>query len=130
MKRTVNVWLFVACMVVMVIAFGVVNAGIVSNTEALQQEYHSVNKTLTDLKNEKQELQEELDTVGTDAFVERQARDQYDYMMPDELRFVISFPEEAEEPSVILHQRGFFCLFIQFHCKNEPLWWLNNIQMG
>ncbi|MBE5815427.1 MAG: hypothetical protein E7320_09535 [Clostridiales bacterium] len=100
MKRTVNVWLFVACMVVMVIAFGVVNAGIVSNTEALQQEYRSVNKTLTDLKNEKQELQEELDTVGTDAFVERQARDQYDYMMPDELRFVISFPEEAEEPSL------------------------------
>jgi len=99
-KRTVNVWLFVACMVVMVIAFGVVNAGIVSNTEALQQEYRSVNKTLTDLKNEKQELQEELDTVGTDAFVERQARDQYDYMMPDELRFVISFPEEAEEPSL------------------------------
>jgi cell division protein FtsB len=56
---------------------------------------------VSDLKNTKQELEEELDTIDTDAFVERQARDEYDYMMPDELRFVITFPdEETEEPSL------------------------------
>lgn len=101
MRRSISIWFFAVCMTAMVIAFGVVNAGIVSSTDAINREYQNVNKTLTDLKNERQELQEELDTVGTDAFVERQARDQYDYMMPDELRFVISFPdEEAEQPSL------------------------------
>ena len=46
-------------------------------------------------------LEAEEETVGTDAFVEQQARDVYDFMMPDELRFVISFPDEQEsDPSL------------------------------
>ncbi len=101
MKKTVNVWFFVACMAAMVIAFFVVNADISKNTKTVNADYQNVNRQLTDLKTEKQALKEELETVGTDAFIERQARDQYDYMMPDELRFVISFPEEENnDPSL------------------------------
>lgn len=101
MKKTMNLWLYVICMVLMVVAFGVVNAGIVSNSEDIKREHNIANKRVSDLKNTKQELQNELDMVDTDAFVERQARDEYDYMMPDELRFVISFPdEETTEPSL------------------------------
>ena len=101
MKKTINVWFFIACMAVMVAAFIVVNAGISENTKLVNAAYQNTNLELTDLKNEKQALKEELETVGTDAFVERQARDQYDYMMPDELRFVISFPdEENNDPSL------------------------------
>lgn len=101
MKKTMNLWLFMAIMVLMVVAFGIVNARIVSDTEDIQRQHNIANKKVSDLKNVKQELEDELDTVDTDAFVERQARDEYDYMMPDELRFVISFPdEENKEPSL------------------------------
>lgn len=100
-KKTMNLWLFMAIMVLMVVAFGIVNARIVSDTEDIQRQHNIANKKVSDLKNVKQELEDELDTVDTDAFVERQARDEYDYMMPDELRFVISFPdEENKEPSL------------------------------
>lgn len=101
MKKTMNLWLFMAIMVLMVVAFGIVNARIVSDTEDIQRQHNIANKKVSDLKNVKQDLEDELDTIDTDAFVERQARDEYDYMMPDELRFVISFPdEEAQEPSL------------------------------
>ena len=101
MKKTMNLWLFMAIMVLMVVAFGVVNARIVSDTEDIQRQHNIANKKVSDLKNVKQDLEDELDTIDTDAFVERQARDEYDYMMPDELRFVISFPdEETQEPSL------------------------------
>ena len=101
MKKTVSIWFFAACMVLMIVAFGVVNTRIAISADALDREFRDIDRQLSDLKNEKQSLQEELETVGTDAFVERQARDQYDYMMPDELRFVISFPdEETEDPSL------------------------------
>lgn len=101
MKKTMNLWLFMAIMVMMVVAFGIVNARIVSDTEDIQRQHNIANKKVSDLKNVKQDLEDELDTIDTDAFVERQARDEYDYMMPDELRFVISFPdEETQEPSL------------------------------
>lgn len=101
MKKTMNLWLFMAIMVLMVVAFGIVNARIVSDTEDIQRQHNIANKKVSDLKNVKQGLEDELDTIDTDAFVERQARDEYDYMMPDELRFVISFPdEETQEPSL------------------------------
>lgn len=101
MKKTMNLWLFMAIMVLMVVAFGIVNARIVSDTEDIQRQHNIANKKVSDLKNVKQDLEDELDTIDTDAFVERQARDEYDYMMPDELRFVISFPdEETQEPSL------------------------------
>lgn len=101
MRGSFNGWLFAIGMVAMVIVFVVVNVNIISETEMLEQECVSVNRSIMDLKAENQALTKELDTVGTDAFIERQARDNYDYMMPDELRFVISFPdEEADQPSL------------------------------
>ncbi len=101
MRGSFNGWLFAIGMVAMVIVFVVVNVNIISETEILEQECVSVNRSIMDLKAENQALTKELDTVGTDAFIERQARDNYDYMMPDELRFVISFPdEEADQPSL------------------------------
>ena len=58
---------------------------------------------LTELQGEQADLKTQLETVGTDAFIENQARTMYGYMMPDEIRFVITNPEalygEDEIPS-------------------------------
>lgn len=36
------------------------------------------------------QIRQQLDTVGTEAFIERTARREYGYMMPGEARFVVS----------------------------------------
>ncbi|MBR2923964.1 MAG: septum formation initiator family protein [Clostridia bacterium] len=101
MRRTVNLWVFVACMVVMIVFFCCINLNIAGSINSLKNDHRQKTMELADLKNKQDELEAEEDTVGTDAFVEQQARDVYDFMMPDELRFVISFPDEQEsDPSL------------------------------
>lgn len=46
------------------------------------------------LEKEKSTLRETLDAMGTDAFIENLARTVYGYMKADEIRFVITNPEE------------------------------------
>ena len=63
----------------------------------------SIAQSLTELQGEQADLKTQLETVGTAAFIENQARTMYGYMMPDEIRFVITNPEalygEDEIPS-------------------------------
>lgn len=94
MRRTVNLWAFIACMVVMVLFFCFININIAGSIGDIKENHLEATRELADLTNKQDELEAEEKTVGTDAFVEQQARDLYDFMMPDELRFVINFPEE------------------------------------
>lgn len=50
------------------------------------------------------QIRQQLETVGTEAFIERTARREYGYMMPGEARFVVTnLPEQAElEPELPL----------------------------
>lgn len=44
---------------------------------------------ISDLENEKTQLESTLATADSEAFIENQARTKYDYMMPNEIRFKI-----------------------------------------
>ncbi len=94
MRRTMNLWVFIACIVLMVLFFCCVNIGIAGSINNVKTNYQQTSMELVDLTNQQDALEAEEETVGTDAFVEQQARDEYDFMMPDELRFVITFPDE------------------------------------
>ena len=48
---------------------------------------------LAELQNDQAALKDTLASVGSDAYIENQARTVYGYMMPDEIRLVISNPE-------------------------------------
>ena len=56
-------------------------------------QYQMACVTSNDLEVEQNKLKATLDTVNTDAFIEKQARTLYDYMNPDEIRIVITNPE-------------------------------------
>lgn len=96
MRRTVNIWVFLGLMVAMVLFFCCVNIGIASSIKDVKANHQQATMELADLNNQQDALEAEEETVGTDEFVEQQARDLYDFMMPDELRFVITFPEEQD----------------------------------
>lgn len=96
MRRSVNLWFFLGLMVVMVLFFCCVNIGIASSIKDVKDNHRQATMELSDLNNQQDALEAEEETVGTDEFVEQQARDLYDFMMPDELRFVITFPEEQD----------------------------------
>ena len=101
MRRTVNLWVFLAFVAAMVLFFCCVNISIARSISDVKDNHQQATMELADLNNKQDRLEAEEETVGTDAFVEQQARDAYDFMMPDELRFVITFPEESEnEPSL------------------------------
>lgn len=79
-------------------------SGTLSQTiDELNDTYDQTQMRLTQLQGDQADLKTQLETVGTDAFIENQARTMYGYMMPDEIRFVITNPEalygEDEIPS-------------------------------
>ncbi len=103
MQRKISIWVVGACMLLMILIFGITNASIAADIQKINDEKAVVDQNCTDLINTKSELEDELELAGTDAFIEQYARDNYDCMMEGELRFVISFPEEnagGNEPSL------------------------------
>lgn len=74
---------------VFLVASSQVNAGIHETEEKLSQK----RVALTQAQTENIQLQDLLEAVGTDSFIENQARTMYGYMKPDEIRFVITNPE-------------------------------------
>lgn len=95
MQRKVSIWVVIACILLMILVFGITNASIAADIQKIKDEKATVDQNCTDLINTKTELENELELAGTDAFIEQYARDYYDCMMEGELRFVISFPEET-----------------------------------
>ena len=75
------------------IAFFWVSSRLSDHLEATDQQYQQAVATNNTLETQQNKLKNTLATVNTDAFIETQARTRYDYMMPDEIRIVITNPE-------------------------------------
>lgn len=105
MRRTVNIWWVIAVIACVFVAFFWYSSKLSETIEELQDTVEQGNVRLAALQAENAQLEAELKTADTDAFVENQARNEYGYMMPDEIRFVITGTDteenqnEAEVPS-------------------------------
>ena len=93
MRRTVNIWLLIAAFACVLAVFFWYSSTLTSALDELKTARDDSQLRLNELQTEQAELEAMLDTVGTDAFIENQARTMYGYMMPDEIRFVITNPE-------------------------------------
>ena len=93
MHRTINIWIVVVVCICALAAFGWYNRSLNASLEELDAAYDSAKVRLTQMQGEQAELEVQAQTVGTDSFVENQARTLYGYIMPDEVRFVIDNPE-------------------------------------
>jgi len=104
LRKTLNIWwviVFVACVLA---AFFMYSNKLADEIDAMQDILEEEKVKLTEMHAANTELENELKSAGTEAFIENQARDQYGFMMPDEIRFVISNPhaqndDGAEIPS-------------------------------
>lgn len=92
-RRDVRLWPVLAIMsclfAVFLVASSQVNVGIRETEEKLSQQ----RVILTKAQTENSELTDLLEAVGTDSFIENQARTMFGYMKQDELRLVITNPE-------------------------------------
>lgn len=93
MRKSVSFWPILAILAVMLGGFLWSSSQISGSINQVEAKYDQGRVKLTQLQNEQSGLKETLDIVGTDAFVENQARTMYGYMKPDEVRFVITNPE-------------------------------------
>lgn len=93
MHRTMRLWVLIGVSACLIICFAVYSSGLRKSTDELNAMYEAGKLRLTSLQNEQADLKTMLDLAGTDAFIENQARTLYGYMMPDEIRFVITNPE-------------------------------------
>lgn len=93
MRRTMNIWLLIAISACVLTAFFCYSGSLSATIDDLNDMYDRGQMRLAELQGEQADLKSMLETVGTDAFIENQARTMYGYMMPDEIRFVITNPE-------------------------------------
>ena len=103
MRKTMNIWVLIAMSACVLVAFFWYSGTLSQTIDELNDTYDQTQMRLTQLQGDQADLKTQLETVGTDAFIENQARTMYGYMMPDEIRFVITNPEalygEDEIPS-------------------------------
>lgn len=78
---------------VIILAFTVLYISKNNTMKELEQQYFEAVSYRQYLENKENNLQNTLATMGTDSFIENQARTLYGYMKSDELRFVITNPE-------------------------------------
>ncbi len=93
MRRTMNVWTLIGVLACVLVAFFWYNGKLTGSINELDTAYGQGKVRLADLQNEQAELKTTLEAVGSDSFIENQARTMYGYMMPNEIRFVITNPE-------------------------------------
>ena len=89
--RIVTVFIVLAVMILAFTVFYIVKQ---NTMEELDDQYAQALSYHQYLENKENDLRSTLSTMGTDSFVENQARTLYGYMKSDELRFVITNPEE------------------------------------
>lgn len=105
MRRTVNIWWVIAIFACVLTAFFWYSSKLNTTIAELEDRLERDTVRLAALEAENADLEAVLKTVGTDAFVETQARNEYSYMMPDEIRFIITGQDgqyqqdQAEVPS-------------------------------
>lgn len=93
MRKTMNVWVLILTSAFVLVGFFWYGGTLSSTISELDAAYGDAKVRLSELENMQEDLKDTLETVGTDAFIENQARTMYGYMMPDEIRFVITNPE-------------------------------------
>lgn len=98
-----NIWVVIVVCACIMVAFLGYSSSLSDTLEELNAAHDDSQLRLSALQNEQAELQETIAVADTDAFIENQARTKHGYMMPDEIRFVISDPEvlygDEEVPS-------------------------------
>ena len=95
MRRTMNIWWLIGILACLLAAFFWYSSKLTDTIAELQGVIDTANVRLAALQAENAELEATLKSAGTDAFVENQARNEYGYMMPDEIRFVISSQDDS-----------------------------------
>lgn len=93
MRRSIRIWPVLAIIGCMLAAFLWSSSQVTGAIKQVDDMYKQSRVKLTQLQNEQASLKETLELVGTEAFIENQARTLYGYMKPDEIRFVITNPE-------------------------------------
>jgi len=97
MGRKVITWRgMVVISAVFLLAFGCVMYGSLSSRSAMEAQYAKQQETIVQMQQEVSELKSELARVGTDGYVENEARERYDYIMDGEMRFEFSDPDKLE----------------------------------
>lgn len=101
MRRTVNVWVIIVAFACVLVGFFWLSHVSDKQLEELKNIVDDNSLRISSMENKQTELESTLAIAGTEAFIENQARTLYGYMMPDEIRFVISDHEalygDAEE---------------------------------
>ena len=95
MRRTINIWWIIAVFAVVLGLFSWYNSKLTATITELEGVVEASTVRLNQLQAQNTQLQATLKSVGTDAFIENQARSEYGYMMPDEIRFLISGADSA-----------------------------------
>ena len=93
MRRTVNIWVLIGALFCVLVAFFCMSSSLSRSIGELDDAYGQRKARLAELQNDQAALKDTLASVGSDAYIENQARTVYGYMMPDEIRLVISNPE-------------------------------------
>ena len=93
MRRRVGLFPVLAVLACVTIAFLWVSSKLDNSIADVNQQYQQLVVVSNSLETEQNTLKETLASANTDAFIENQARTLYDYMKPDEIRFVITNPE-------------------------------------
>lgn len=97
LRRTISIWWVVGVIACVLVAFFSYSNKLSGEIDTLQKMLEQEKIKLAEMRSENAELEAELNNAGTEAFVENQARDLYGYMMPDEIRFVLTNPHTESE---------------------------------
>ncbi|HNW87125.1 MAG TPA: septum formation initiator family protein [Candidatus Limiplasma sp.] len=93
MRKRVGLYPVLAILGCLAIAFLWVYTKLDQHISDVNLQYQQAISANSSLETEQTELKNTLASANTDAFIESQARTLYDYMKPDEIRFVITNPE-------------------------------------
>lgn len=93
MRRYVSIWPVAALIGCLLAAFLWSSGQLHSSIKDADDKFNQSRVQLTRLQNEQVSLNDMLNTVGTESFIEYQARTKFGYMKKDEIRFVITNPE-------------------------------------
>jgi len=97
MRRTISIWWVIAFVAVVLIAFLAFSSKLSDEIATMQSMLENEKMLLTQAEAQKAELDAELKNAGTDAYIENEARNEYDFMMRNEIRFIISNPHSTSD---------------------------------
>ena len=97
MGRKVITWRgMIVISAVFLLIFGISMYGILSSRSAMEAQFERQQAEILQMEKTVSELKNDLARVGTDSYVENEARERYDYVMKDEMLFAFSDPAKLE----------------------------------